>query len=1198
MNIKFYLSFILIVLGVNLQSQGQISYNKRAMGAVGNAPKVADYLNDASLDNVDMSTGTLKVGIPLYEIKVNDITVPISINYTALGLKVGQEAGAPGMGWELNAGGKIITNLQGKADFGGGMNSSNGIPFDINANPSIYDPFNQHKSYTRDVVEGKTDAAWDTYSYSLPTGAGTYTQNGLTFPYDPLLTIDHPNKKIKTTDGIVYSFSSGDYKQSKRRSYYSNQPQPMYIGDPNFAADPQTSTWFDYDLSQIVSAKFKDTVKFEYESIMDTARLSKKTRISTSESIPFNRQISPSGLWGGAYEDPNSKYYRIGEPLISQSKTEYLAHTRIKAITYPNGRVAFAYGDNDIMGRDLLTTVRIYQVVNGVTITLKRYEFEYDETDVTYGLYLKAIHIYDGNDVKMNYWGFTYNGKMPVAQNVQSKAQDRWGFYNGKIQNKTLLEHPDSVYALRVKKHYPIAESMYNLWSKYIRYSRQEAIAYYGMNSGNIVNGVMTYMIDFADRQFLFNEALKGTLTKIKTPSGSTVTYEYEPHKYYFTDYPNNSYTTKYAAGGGIRIKSITKSTGKFVLYQSYLGGTVSKKRFVYGEGSYWGYGGPIEASGYGNVTIPGSVIKTIATYYNSSGNSFTDYNNLMLLSHPVNNLTQYAGSYGMYNVVTEYTEEGDAGLNYGKTVYYNNVALFEKAPDRPWQPNGYETMEDIGVPSSPVNPGVQKEQIIGVMGIKKYAFNKNTAEYKLIEDTKYDFKSFSAPLNAQTKFISFFCALGGQLSGPLPSYTADATCYDLPVANPDAQSQYLYNQLGGGMDYFTRANITGEGNTPNYPGKYAYSFVDLATLANCIKKEKETVTLYSESGYNTVETKYYYDNPDHLLATRITSMNSKGDSTINHIKYPLDYPSASYPLSFLKNNRLSLSEPVEEVSTYKIGATQYVKQGTVNMFKVENDIVYNDRVYSLKIPGSVVYNGGLYYNSSTNTVDNNLFKQQVSYDSYVKGNVTRYTESNGSSTGFIWGHNNQYAIAKINNVSAGGYNPNDDASFTNFESGDKGNWTYAGVPLSDLLSPFGKKVYALTSGAITKTSATSAGKYILSYWYKNGATVNVSGATVGAAVIKNTRADWTLAEREITYTSGTLTISGTGNIDELRLHPFDAQMTTYTYDPLIGLKSTIDPKGKIQYYEYDDFQRLKLIRDQDGNIVKGYRYYKGTSNN
>jgi YD repeat-containing protein len=119
-----------------------------------------------------------------------------------------------------------------------------------------------------------------------------------------------------------------------------------------------------------------------------------------------------------------------------------------------------------------------------------------------------------------------------------------------------------------------------------------------------------------------------------------------------------------------------------------------------------------------------------------------------------------------------------------------------------------------------------------------------------------------------------------------------------------------------------------------------------------------------------------------------------------------------------------------------------------------------------------------------------------------------------------------------------------------------------------------------------------------LSYWYKNGAAITLTGATVGPAVVKNTRADWTLAEREITYTSGTLTISGTGNIDEVRLHPYDAQMTTYTYDPLIGLKSTIDAKGKIQNYEYDDFQRLQLIRDQDGNIIKAFQYYKGTSNN
>lgn len=52
------------------------------------------------------------------------------------------------------------------------------------------------------------------------------------------------------------------------------------------------------------------------------------------------------------------------------------------------------------------------------------------------------------------------------------------------------------------------------------------------------------------------------------------------------------------------------------------------------------------------------------------------------------------------------------------------------------------------------------------------------------------------------------------------------------------------------------------------------------------------------------------------------------------------------------------------------------------------------------------------------------------------------------------------------------------------------------------------------------------------------------------------------------------------------------AQVTTYTYKPLVGIISKTDPRGITTYYEYDTFGRLEFIKDNQQKVIEKYHYH------
>lgn len=188
----------------------------------------------------------------------------------------------------------------------------------------------------------------------------------------------------------------------------------------------------------------------------------------------------------------------------------------------------------------------------------------------------------------------------------------------------------------------------------------------------------------------------------------------------------------------------------------------------------------------------------------------------------------------------------------------------------------------------------------------------------------------------------------------------------------------------------------------------------------------------------------------------------------------------------------------------------------------------------------------------------------------------------------FIYGYNNSLVIAEAINTTVS------KIAYSSFESIDKGNWNYSGTPTGNSSDPgrTGLKYYQLSSGSIQRTSLP-ADRYQITYWSNGDPTITGTNYSQVSKRSEPPINGWILYT--ITFTlsgaNSSVTITGTAKIDELRLYPAAAYMITSTYDPLVGKTSETDINGRTIYYVYDEFNRLKLLKDQNGNIKKQLVY-------
>lgn len=350
---------------------------------------------------------------------------------------------------------------------------------------------------------------------------------------------------------------------------------------------------------------------------------------------------------------------------------------------------------------------------------------------------------------------------------------------------------------------------------------------------------------------------------------------------------------------------------------------------------------------------------------------------------------------------------------------------------------------------------------------------------------------------------------------------------------------------------------------------EFAYGFYNLKSVWPKLTSTEDRLYDQVTPANYTSETKTYsYENINHLNATKIESLDSRNRTKTVQYKFPRDMVDQSLDPTGVYQDMLNkniINELVEQKTSLNGTQTERMRKNFFSGWYADKHII-SPKTIEAQI-GSAATEQRLVYHAYDND-----------------GNVLEVSKLGDLHMSYIWDYQNTFPIAEVKNAVR------TDIAYTSFEADGTGNWIISSPARDSVLAAAtGRKSYNLSNGNITKSGLTTSNIYILSYWTKNASSLTITG-TQGTPVKGKTINGWTYYGHTITGQS-TVTISGSGFIDELRLYPRTAQMTTYTYSPLLGMTGSCDMDNRATTYEYDPFGRLTLVRDQDKYTVKRICY-------
>lgn len=343
----------------------------------------------------------------------------------------------------------------------------------------------------------------------------------------------------------------------------------------------------------------------------------------------------------------------------------------------------------------------------------------------------------------------------------------------------------------------------------------------------------------------------------------------------------------------------------------------------------------------------------------------------------------------------------------------------------------------------------------------------------------------------------------------------------------------------------------------------------------------KSTIkTDYDQVGSNPIITQmnYTYGTPNHKQLRKMETLTSDGNvNKIDYI-YTQDITDGTYTIPGLLTNQLAA------INTMVI--TNNVTGAPIQISQSQNSTQLTTIRTNYQILNGLPLIESVQNSTRNNSLEYNLFVN--SYDDV--GNAQQVTQRGGLIKSYLWDYKKQFNVAQVVNASM------DDVAYTSFETENTGGWQYFKIATLNSNAITGKKVYEISNSENIERNITTTKTYILSLWANAGVLVNGVGYTkLGSSLNGYTYYEWEISNASL------ITISSNASVylDELRLYPKGGLMSTFTFEPLVGLTCKCDENNKLQFYEYDNLNRLVIVRDQDKKIIKKICYnYVGQPEN